>query len=138
MRVPEEPVCVHLLRQNPVFTSLHLKYPVHVVPPPFMSYRLCIYGISTYMQSVVNTDVNKRDRDFKNLVWSEPFLANSLTKFQYFFLFADNILQFLQNKMKLSSNSELWTPLYTNSIINIENFKDKFRRNCSEFLELLL
>jgi hypothetical protein len=33
MRVPEEPVCIHLFRQNPVFTSLHLKSPVHVVPP---------------------------------------------------------------------------------------------------------
>jgi hypothetical protein len=32
MRVPEEPVCIHLFRQNPVFTSLHLKSPVHVVP----------------------------------------------------------------------------------------------------------
>ncbi len=32
MRVPEEPVCIDLFRQNPVFTSLHLKYPVHVVP----------------------------------------------------------------------------------------------------------
>ncbi len=33
MRVPEGPVCIHLFRQNPVFTSLHLKSPVHVVPP---------------------------------------------------------------------------------------------------------
>ncbi len=32
-RVPEEPVCIYLFRQNPVFTSLHLKSPVHVVPP---------------------------------------------------------------------------------------------------------
>ncbi len=30
MRVPEEPVCVHLFRQKPVFTFLHLKSPVHV------------------------------------------------------------------------------------------------------------
>ncbi len=30
MRVPEEPVCVHLFGQKPVFTSLHLKSPVHV------------------------------------------------------------------------------------------------------------
>ncbi len=30
MRVAEEPVCVHLFRQKPVFTSLHLKSPVHV------------------------------------------------------------------------------------------------------------
>ncbi len=33
MRVPEEPVCIHLYRQNLVFTSLHLRSPVHVVPP---------------------------------------------------------------------------------------------------------
>jgi hypothetical protein len=33
MRVPEEPVCSDLFRKNPVITSLHLKSPVHVVPP---------------------------------------------------------------------------------------------------------
>jgi hypothetical protein len=33
MRVPEEPVCIDLIRQNPVFTSLYLKYPVHVLGP---------------------------------------------------------------------------------------------------------
>jgi hypothetical protein len=33
MRVPEEPVCIDLFRQNPVFTSLYLKSLVHVVPP---------------------------------------------------------------------------------------------------------
>jgi hypothetical protein len=34
MRVPEEePVRSDLFRQNPVFTFLHLKSPVHVVPP---------------------------------------------------------------------------------------------------------
>jgi hypothetical protein len=33
MRVPEEPVYIDLFRKNPVFTSLHLKYHVHVVPP---------------------------------------------------------------------------------------------------------
>jgi hypothetical protein len=27
MRVSEEPVCIYLFRQNPVFTSLHLRYP---------------------------------------------------------------------------------------------------------------
>jgi hypothetical protein len=31
--VPEEPVCIDLFRQNPVLTSLHLKHPVHVLPP---------------------------------------------------------------------------------------------------------
>ncbi len=33
MRVSEEPVCSYLFRQNPAFTSLHLRSPVHVVPP---------------------------------------------------------------------------------------------------------
>jgi hypothetical protein len=33
MRVPEEPVRIRFFRENPVFTSLHLKSPVHVVPP---------------------------------------------------------------------------------------------------------
>jgi hypothetical protein len=33
MRVPEEPVCINLFRKNPVFTSLLLKSPVHVVTP---------------------------------------------------------------------------------------------------------
>ncbi len=33
MRVPEEPVCIHFFRQNPVFTSLHWKSLVHVVAP---------------------------------------------------------------------------------------------------------
>jgi len=33
MRVSEEPVCIYLFQQNPVFTSLHLRSLVHVVPP---------------------------------------------------------------------------------------------------------
>ncbi len=33
IRVSEEPVCIYIFRQNPIFTSLHLKSPVHVVPP---------------------------------------------------------------------------------------------------------
>ncbi len=33
MRVSEEPVCIYLFRQNPVYTSLHLRSPIHVVPP---------------------------------------------------------------------------------------------------------
>jgi len=33
MRVSEDPVCIHLFRQNSVFTYLHLRSPVHVVPP---------------------------------------------------------------------------------------------------------
>ncbi len=33
MRVSEKLVCIDHFRQNPVFTSMHLKAPVHVVPP---------------------------------------------------------------------------------------------------------
>ncbi len=33
MRVREEPVCILLFQQNPVFTTLHFKSPIHVVPP---------------------------------------------------------------------------------------------------------
>jgi hypothetical protein len=39
MGVPEEPVCIGLFRQNPVFISLHLKSPVHVVPPLTSDYK---------------------------------------------------------------------------------------------------
>ncbi len=31
----KNPVCIDLFRQNPVFTSLHLKYPVHALRPLF-------------------------------------------------------------------------------------------------------
>ncbi len=40
MRVSAEPVCIHLFRQNPVFTSLYLRSPVHVVPPQSENRRL--------------------------------------------------------------------------------------------------
>jgi hypothetical protein len=33
MRDPEEPVCIDIFLQNPVFISLHLKCPVHDAPP---------------------------------------------------------------------------------------------------------
>ena len=33
MKISEEPICIYLFRQNPVFTSLHLRSPVHVEPP---------------------------------------------------------------------------------------------------------
>jgi len=39
---PEEPVCINLFRQNPVFTSLHLKSPVHVVPPQNLDLELIV------------------------------------------------------------------------------------------------
>jgi hypothetical protein len=50
MRVPQEPVCVDLFRQNPVFTSLHLKSPVHVVPPLI---NHCSYSVQWQSESKV-------------------------------------------------------------------------------------
>jgi hypothetical protein len=38
MRVSEEPVSIDLNRQNPVFTSLYLRFTVHVVPPQESEY----------------------------------------------------------------------------------------------------
>ncbi len=57
MKVSEEPVCVHLFRQKSVFTSLHLKSPVHVVPPLSsvfcqMSYVNVIFYLSHCMYIV--------------------------------------------------------------------------------------
>ncbi len=40
IRVSEEPVCIYFFRQNPVFTSLYLRSPVHVVPPLEEKFRL--------------------------------------------------------------------------------------------------
>ncbi len=75
MRVPEEPVCIHLFRKNPVFTSLHLKSPVHVVPPLNVDVEneclLCLFFLSSHsyiyrkillIQSKVLSD-EQADRD---------------------------------------------------------------------------
>ncbi len=53
MSVPEEPVCVQLFRQKPVFTSLHLKSPVHVhrlslvrfINSEFLSTKFCAFAM---------------------------------------------------------------------------------------------
>ncbi len=58
MRVPEEPVFIGLFRQNPVFTSLHLKSPVHVVQPLASSRYITTYfgggdtGVSYFLTSL--------------------------------------------------------------------------------------
>jgi hypothetical protein len=50
MKVSEESFCIDLFRQNPVFTSLHLRSPVHVVPPQEVGiYALC--GMPRYQES---------------------------------------------------------------------------------------
>jgi hypothetical protein len=55
MRVPEEPVCIDLFRKNPVFTSLHLKSPVHVVQPQLRGPEHDILFLSlSYFSLVIN------------------------------------------------------------------------------------
>ncbi len=53
MRVLEEPVCIELFRQNPVFTSLHFKSPVHVhrLWVHFWMYCICTYYWHLWRQS---------------------------------------------------------------------------------------
>jgi hypothetical protein len=55
MRVPEEPVCIDIFRQNPVFTSLHLKYPVHVVLPQS---RGCFYLLHRKISNNISDDTH--------------------------------------------------------------------------------
>jgi hypothetical protein len=67
MRVPEEPVFVHLFRQKPVFTSLHLKSPVHV-------HRLCTQVLTILTEQKLkqewqNSPAGTRQTDSINLVW---------------------------------------------------------------------
>jgi hypothetical protein len=50
MRVSEEPVCIHLFRQNPVITTLHLRSPVLVVP------ALIQDGQNWILQKEINAD----------------------------------------------------------------------------------
>jgi hypothetical protein len=56
MRVPEEPVCIDLFRQNQVFTSLHLNYPFHVIPPLLhtgsKSLSLVLHNVCTLQYSI--------------------------------------------------------------------------------------
>jgi hypothetical protein len=40
MRGPEKPVCILIFGQNPFLTSLHLKSPVHVVPPLYSHHQM--------------------------------------------------------------------------------------------------
>ncbi len=49
MRVSEEPVYIYLFRQNPVFISLHLRSPVHFVPPQSRNLKSC-YGARNRFQ----------------------------------------------------------------------------------------
>ncbi len=57
MRVSEEPVCIYLFRQNPVFTSLHLRSPesIATLTPfgPIGGHRL-VFQISSQWESQKN------------------------------------------------------------------------------------
>jgi hypothetical protein len=61
MRAREEPVGIYLFRQNPVFTSLHLRYLVHVVPP-----QQCCVDASDHMD--LNSSMSFRDGGYEQLI----------------------------------------------------------------------
>jgi hypothetical protein len=50
MIVSEEPVCIDLLQQNQIFTSLHLRSLVHVVPPPIKIFRYLLHLFAVLVQ----------------------------------------------------------------------------------------
>jgi hypothetical protein len=54
MRVSEEPICIlqYLFQQNPVFTSLHLRSPVHVVPPQMKSPLTESYTVEKFINQM--------------------------------------------------------------------------------------
>ncbi len=58
-RVPEEPVCIDLFKQNPVFTSLHLKYPVHVLPLCLVTMSRCLGYLIQLVNSLPGTTPSK-------------------------------------------------------------------------------
>jgi hypothetical protein len=74
MRVSEEPVCIDLFWQNPVFTSLHLRSPVHVVPPQ-------ITEPVQYVLPLIEVQDWKQIRHFKKNISYRNFLANLLNRF---------------------------------------------------------
>ncbi len=45
MRVSEEPLCICLFRQIQVFASLHLRSPVHIVPPQYIYLFLYFWNL---------------------------------------------------------------------------------------------
>ncbi len=74
MRVSKEPVCIDLFRQKPVFTSLHLKYPVHVVQPLITVF--CIESCLTigWRNFIWWKNPPKCCSIFSILVWIQGFL----------------------------------------------------------------
>jgi hypothetical protein len=79
-RVSEEPVCIYIFRQNPVFTSLHLRSPVHVVPPLSHIYKnVPVYDIMADTQSTYVYRVQSCVWRLQNIDPSPSFYPASLS-----------------------------------------------------------
>jgi hypothetical protein len=76
MRVPVEPVCIDLFRQNPVFTSLHLKSPVHVVQPPITNHLLWKMEVTKTWHQCYGSEMCTPDPD----LFSIPDTGSNNTK----------------------------------------------------------
>ncbi len=69
IRVSEEPVCIYPFRQNPVFTSLRLRSPAHVVPPLFAA-LVKLLNASDSGQAAGSNDVKKVTAEaFDPCIW---------------------------------------------------------------------
>jgi hypothetical protein len=85
MRVPEEPVCIDIFRQNPVFTSLHLKSPVHVhrlcsCPPPLHETLLIVVFAYEYDEFHNSSDTQRNREHCQKLAGKEKISVIACTK----------------------------------------------------------
>jgi hypothetical protein len=80
MRVSEEAVFMDIFRKNPVFTSLHLRSPVHVVPPLSHIYKYVpVYDIMADTQSTYVYRVQSCVWRLQNIDPSPSFYPASLS-----------------------------------------------------------
>jgi hypothetical protein len=95
MRVPEEPVCIDLFRQNPVFTSLHLKSPVHVHRLwSQLDFSALPVLISTVSLRRLTTFVRL---DFKVAKWAVSSLTHCSNPYQVNMFISKFMIQILHN-----------------------------------------
>jgi hypothetical protein len=61
MRASEEPVCIDIFWQNPYFTSLHLRSPVHVAPPQEGRLAGQVFYVYVFSMCTNKAAITKRD-----------------------------------------------------------------------------
>ncbi len=114
----KNPVCIDLFRQNPVFTSLHLKFPIHV-------HHLSLHhSYSVYVHYI------------QNAVWSSfrpPWIRNIYSGFNdcrrnYMYVFANNVWTYVWKKKNYKKVAQLYKIFYIfhNQTLWVERISDWF------------